>query len=213
MTTDYSDWISEVQEKISRFKLIFLQVGASNEPARRSILASGAEFRTVQSYLDEGAGIDCGTLIIDQMEHLTRRNESSKMGRLREQIFADLGVGIGIILLSRSPRVAFPDVVGSSLLDDASFVHAPAKSFNSVHEWPTCSEDEIDAEQVLLNTVVELGAQVHGSLDRAVYELQLKDSEALSILNARELELWMEPASPRRRVKFVPGIFRGTLVH
>ncbi len=185
---DYSEWVSEIQEKISRFNLIFLQVGASNEPARRSILASGAELRTVQSYLDEGAGIDCGTLIIDQMESLTSRSESSKMGRLREKIFSDLGVGIGIILLSRSPRVAFPIVVGSSLLDDASFTRAPARSFNAVDEWPSCSEDEIAAEKVLLNTVVELGPEVYASLDRAVYECQFRDSEALSLLKARELE-------------------------
>lgn len=186
--TDYSQWVREVHGKVKMFNLIFLQLGASNEPARRSLLASGVEVQTVKSYLDEGASIDCGTLVIDRMESLTGRSESSQMGRLREKIFVDLDADIGVILLSRAPRVAFPAVVGSSLLDDASFVHAPAMRFDVVDEWPSCSEDGMASAEVLLNTLAELGPEVCASLDRAVYEGQLDDREALSLLNARELE-------------------------
>lgn len=186
--TDYSQWVGEIHAKVKIFRLVFLQIGASNEPARRALLGSNSKLLTIQSYLEGGAGIDCGTLILDQFESLTGRNESAHMGQLREKLFLDLKANIGVILLSRAPRVAFPAVVGSSLLDDASFARAPAQRFNGVDEWPTCSEDGLGPEEVLHRSLVELGPEVCASLDRVVYEAQLTDQEALNLLSARELE-------------------------
>ncbi len=38
--TDYSDWILGVHRKAEQLRVVFLQLGSSNEPARRALGAS-----------------------------------------------------------------------------------------------------------------------------------------------------------------------------
>lgn len=187
-TTDYSHWVSTILQKVEQLRIVFLQLGASNEPARRALLDSGATVKPVQTYLNEQSEPRNGTLVLDQVESFITANEGSRMGILRERVFEDVDAGARVILLSRAPRIAFPSVVGSSLLDDASFAHAPIVQCRTADEWPTCIVDGLPAPEVLCRALWELGIDLCASLDRVVYESLLTGAEALGLLGARELE-------------------------
>lgn len=186
--TDYSDWILGVHRKADQLRVVFLQLGSSNEPARRALRASQVTVTRVRDYLQSDGPPTTGTVVIDGMESLTMQSESTQMGALRERVFSDVEAGGRVILLSRAPRIAFPPVVGSSLLDDASVAHAPVVKSTGAHEWPTCVEDGASPADVLCRALTELGTDLSASLDRVVYESLLVGQSALGLLNARELE-------------------------
>lgn len=186
--TDYSDWILGVHRKAEQLRVVFLQLGSSNEPARRALGASQVNVTRVRDYLQPDGPLTTGTVVIDGMESLTMQSEATQMGALRERVFSDVEAGGRVILLSRAPRIAFPPVVGSSLLDDASLAHAPVVKSTGAHEWPTCVEDGASPADVLCRALTELGMDLAASLDRVVYESLLIGQSALGLLNARELE-------------------------
>jgi hypothetical protein len=185
---EYVTWVEDIHRKAEQLAVLFLQLGYSNEPARRALTNSNLSVMSVHDYM-HGAGDDInGTLVIDEMEALAVSTPDISMGVLRERVFRDVEDGKRVILLSRAPRVAFPAVVGSSLLDDASFAHAPVVKATSVEQMPTCLEDGANPAEVLCRALKELGAEVCASLDRVIYENMLVGEDALRLLNARELE-------------------------
>lgn len=185
---DYEAWIAKIHQKANRFGVIFLQLGSSNEPARRALMSAQTDTRSIRDYMTSDHQAAGGVSIIDAVETLTTANSIVSMGALRERVFEHVEAGARVVLLSRSPRIAFPAVVGSSLLDDASFAHAPVVSLKSADRLPTCIEDGEDPAEVLRRVLRELGPEVCGSLDRTVYENMLTGSDALRTLKARELE-------------------------
>lgn len=185
---DYSDWVEHIHHKAEQLRVVFLQLGFSNEPARRALVASHLTVQPVSDYMGSNRGDAVGTVVIDAMETLAAPVTDVSMGALRERVFSDVENGIRVILLSRAPRIAFPAVVGSSLLDDASFAHAPVLKCQGAEQFPTCAEDGADPTDVLHETLRELGSELCASLDRVIYENLLTGETALATLNARELE-------------------------
>lgn len=187
-SVDYTDWVLAVHRKVGQFSVVFLQLGASNEPARRALLASHVTVLPVGDYLVADDPPATGILLIDEMESLTLPGAAAHMGTLREQVFRDVEGGSRVILLSRAPRIAFPSVVGSSLLDDASLAHAPIVKSTGADGWPACLADGTPADDLLCRTLTELGMDLCASLDRVVYENLLTGDAAMGLLTARELE-------------------------
>lgn len=187
-SVDYTDWVLAVHRKVSQFSVVFLQLGASNEPARRVLLESHVTVASLGAYLAADVTVDTGILLINDMESLTLPSAAALMGTLRERVFTDVEGGARVILLSRAPRIAFPSVVGSSLLDDASLAHAPIVKSTGADGWPACLEDGTPADELLCRTLTELGTDLCASLDRVVYENLLTGDEAMGLLTARELE-------------------------
>ncbi|WP_131808070.1 hypothetical protein [Mycolicibacterium elephantis] len=185
---DYSEWVLTIRRKAEQLSIVFLQLGAGNEPARRALVNSGVAVQRVREYLNKKTPTDTGTLVIDEIESIALQSEIGRMGVLRERVFEDVGAGARVILLSRAPRIAFPSVVGSSLLDDASFAHAPIIECKQADEWPTCVEDGVSAAEVLSLALLELGIDLCASVDRVVYESLLTGEDALGLFAARELE-------------------------
>lgn len=185
---DYSDWVEGIHHKAERLGVVFLQLGSSNGPARRALAESRLTVQSVSDYMASNSGDAVGTVVIDAIETLAARVTEISMGALRERVFSDVENGIRVILLSRAPRIAFPAVVGSSLLDDASFAHAPVLKCQGAEQFPTCTEDDADPKEVLHETLRELGSELCASLDRVLYENLLTGEAALGTLNARELE-------------------------
>lgn len=185
---DYSDWVDKIQRKAQQFSVIFLQVGFSNEPARRAIIASDLTVLSVNDYMEPSREDIGGTLVIDGMEKFVDVAADVSLGALRERVFSDVPHGTRVILLSRAPRIAFPAVVGSSLLDDASFAHAPVLKCQGAEHFPTCAEDGVDPTEVLHQTIKELGSELCASLDRVIYENSFTGDTALGTLSGRELE-------------------------
>lgn len=187
-TAGYGEWVQRIHRKAEQLRMIFVQLGSSNEPARRALTESHVTVVDVRDYLQPGNQVEPGTVVLDGIESLTTPSRSAQMGVLRECLFRDIEAGARVILLSRAPRIAFPPVVGSSLLDDASLAHAPTVTGAGAHEWPTCVEDGALPSEVLYRTLTELGLDLCASLDRVVYENLLTGETALGLLNSRELE-------------------------
>jgi hypothetical protein len=185
---DYSDWVDQVLQKAERLPVLFVQLGHSNEPARRALTRANVTLLTVTEYLIGSPELEAGTIVVDKVESLASAGSDLQLGPLRERVLSDVEAGLRFILLSRAPRIAFPDVVGSSLLDDASFAHAPAVSAEGAEQMPTCVEDGVDPGKVLEVALSELGPEVCASLDRVLNENMLIGSEALGLLSAREVE-------------------------
>jgi hypothetical protein len=185
---DYSEWLDSIFRKVRRLSVLFLQLGASSEPARRALGASHPAILTVGGYLGGESSDVPRLIVIDEIESLLNPRADITMGALRERVLADVDFGCGVILLSRAPRVAFPPVPGSSLLDDASFAHAPLDGVTAPSQLPTCAIDGVGADEVVRTALTELGPEVCASLDRAIYENLLVGEAALEQLDARELE-------------------------
>jgi len=186
---NYADWVQGIHKKASHLPVLFLQLGTSNEPARRALLASSTSVQTVSQYLElDRSAAPSGPLLIDEMETLRQAAGIGQMGRLRERVFKDVDAGNKVVLISRAPRIAFPPVVGSDLLEDAGLAHAPSIQSAGAAQWPICREDAIPAEEALYRALLELGVELCASLDRVIYENLLTGVDALAAFNAREVE-------------------------
>lgn len=184
---DYVDWIAALRQKAARYNLLFLQLGAAHEPARRTLPDGGFTVLDLKDYLasqDDYAE----TIVVDKVEQLASASSDLTLGELREKVFKHIDLGNQLILLSRAPRAAFPAVPGSSLLDDATFVHGPREDMSDHAQWPSCRIDSAGPDHVLREVLHELGPEVCGSLDRVIFDCLLRGKEALSVFTARELE-------------------------
>lgn len=183
--TDYGDWIDQVERKLARRGLGFLQLGSAHEPARRALRIAGFAIVDAEKLLPVE---DHRVIVIDRVEALITQRGDVSLGVLRERVFSWLDDGTACLLLSRAPRVAYPAVPGSSLLDDASFVDGPELKGGRHTSWPTCADDGEDSEVVLRRVLVELGPEVCAAIDRVIFESLLTDAAAIDIFTAREVE-------------------------
>ncbi len=186
-TIDHSAWVANLQAKLATRRLLFVQLGAAHEPARRALGLAG--FTTVDVDRVTTANVEsAAVVVIDRLERLIAQRGDLSMGALREQVFSWIEQGKPCILLSRAPRAAYPAVPGSSLLDDASFAQGPDIVGGQVASWPTCAVDGGVPEAVLRKALHELGPEVCGALDRAIFECLLTGTAAIDLLGAREVE-------------------------
>lgn len=186
-TIDHSAWVANLQAKLATRRLLFVQLGAAHEPARRALGLAG--FTTVDVDRVTTASVEsAAVVVIDRLERLIAQRGDLSMGALREQVFSWIEQGKPCILLSRAPRAAYPAVPGSSLLDDASFAQGPDIVGGQVVSWPTCAVDGGEPEAVLRKALHELGPEVCGALDRAIFECLLTGTAAIDLLGAREVE-------------------------
>ncbi len=185
---DYAEWLGVVHAKAMLRRIVFLQLGSSNEPARRALVSSLTTFDSVEEYLTTNLVDHAATVVVNGVEEVAGPGKDTRMGRLRERVVRDVGAGSHVVLLSRAPRIAFPSVPGSSLLDDASFAHAPFVDGVGAEHFPTCTIDGAEPSEVLNRVLTELGSELCASLDRVIYENLLIGEQALGLLNARELE-------------------------
>jgi hypothetical protein len=103
--------------------------------------------------------------------------------------------GVDFILLSSHPRIAYSAVPGSSLLEDARFAHGPLipaaelkLDADPCHRWPLCKEEAVSLDEILRQSLDELGVEVCASLDHAMFEAMLAPSDVFVTLGAREIE-------------------------
>lgn len=189
ISAELQQWREHLLAKLRTRRLLFLQLGSGDEPARRALAGVDVEIVTPVEYLHEDSDRnDSAIVIIRDLERLTVPTHSPRMGELREAVFNGIDRGQSVVLLSRAPRIAFPEVPGSSLLDDAVFAHAPQTLISDYQHLPSCAEDLEDPDVVLNRIVDELGPALRGSLDFVLFEARLVGSEALELLSAREVE-------------------------
>ncbi|MFC6704628.1 hypothetical protein [Flexivirga alba] len=185
---DYNDWLDLLRKKVGRHNLLFLQLGAAHEPARRTLSSHGFSVIGLREYLAMVEEVVDRIVVVDGIEELTRPAADVSMGALRERIFRGIDSGGRYILLARAPRAAFPAVPGSSLLDDATFARGPVYGMDDTSEWPTCQYDGLSVANVLRDALGELGAEMCAALDRVIFDSMLFGESALTAFGARELE-------------------------
>lgn len=183
-------WLDRIEQKAARSSIVFLQLGVAQAETREYLVASGLPFVSVAEYPKEDprpASEGDRMLVIDKVETLARSSTPPvSMGILRERVFSDVARGLRILLLSTAPRASFPDVPGSSLLDDAVFAQGVFAPVSQFRDLPACSG--ISSGEVLRRALEELGQEVCASLDRSIWEDSLIGDEALTALKSREME-------------------------
>lgn len=110
---------------------------------------------------------------------------------LRAKVTQLLGDGVSVVLLSRYPRLRYPKVAGSSLLEDACLFH-PCLRTTSANDHPLHAlpswDPALDDVEFLTEIVAELGITLAARLDQILYESPHSPREALSDLSSDELD-------------------------
>lgn len=190
-----SDWLDNVIGQAKQFGLIFLQLGVAQGPSLELLRASVRVF-DLGTYValpkDGREGVPTFLTGLDAQSVATQKGIS--LGVLRERVMEDMALGGRFVLVSASPRIAYPPVPGSSLLEDAKFVSGPlapdSKDLEQFPEFvfPECLERQTALPIVLEFALRELGLELCASLDHAVFEAVLDGEELFSTLSAREIE-------------------------
>ncbi|MFE6964314.1 hypothetical protein ACFVAJ_04315 [Agromyces sp. NPDC057679] len=135
------------------------------------------------------------------MTDLERCTDSSAnvLGEVREQVLSLLDSDRMVCLISRTPRIAFRSVPGSSVLEDAALVTLPPLNDGEVPQpttgrrpagWPLPAVAFGDPLSVglLSEALAELGQGLVAALDHAIFEVNPKGTDGLRYLNSREVE-------------------------
>lgn len=116
---------------------------------------------------------------------------SHPLGQLRKRVTHFLNDGISVVLLSRYPRLRYPVVPGSSLLEDARHYYPRLRDSSEgdhflqpMPGWDP-SLDEID---FLTEIVMEIGPLLAARLDQILFESPLSPRDALAELSPSELD-------------------------
>jgi hypothetical protein len=128
-------------------------------------------------------------LITDLEAADTQAGEWNPLGLLRQRVNEMLDGGASVILLSRYPRIRYPEVAGSSLLEDARDYHPPFRESNRgahrLHALPAW-EAGLDEEEFLTDLVSELGVSLAARLDQILFECPLNPTDAIGELSSPE---------------------------
>lgn len=166
-------WILELEKSARRFSLVFLHLGSAFGPQRAALSDINGKHISVPDYLSQDSPADPTLLVIDQIERLEGKRDSS-MGRLRERIFADIEGGHVFILVSTLARNTYDDTPGSDLLADARHVFAPVNEpsdENPLTVLPSFSiDDDSDGRSLLVSCLQELGSSTVLAVGQALWE-------------------------------------------
>lgn len=171
----------EIRTKARQYKLLFVQLGAAFDVLRNDLIrelggtqVSAAEFCETDP---EALQVE-GLLLLTELEEFAGSIGKGKptLGTLRKRVTQQLNTS-DVCLVSRAPRIAFPKVPGSSLIEDAK-VHCV--HLLEVHEHPTGTETatglpsvafgEQDFHAVFRASLLELGLNTLAALDYALFE-------------------------------------------
>lgn len=113
------------------------------------------------------------------------------LGQLRARVSQFLGLGRAVVLSSRYPRLRYPKVAGSSLLEDARLFHpclrTPGATDHRLHALPSW-DPALDEVEYLTELVSELGTTLAARLDQILYESPHSPNSALNELSSDELD-------------------------
>lgn len=176
---------TEIRTRLKRFKLVFIQCGAAFDVLRGPLLAAlngtvfdAAEFAGSTAAFDPPGG----PVVLNGLEAFASDGKvgGATLGKLRAKIIQLMDEGTEICLVSRTPRISFATVPGSSLLDDASWYCLPLLEphecleelrDNQVSAFPSIGLGcQSDVDLLLKASLGELGVSVLTDLDFAIFE-------------------------------------------
>jgi hypothetical protein len=190
MTTDTIDrWLEGFMQDCTRWNIVFAHLGDAFPESRAAIISRMESVVNVNDYLREPQPFVTLRLVSD-LEELAS-GDAAGLGQLRERVFTDRDNGTRVVLLSRRPLIAFPNVPGSSVLRDAKLILPP--SYLGDHEkGPGFGVESLvvgtPIEVVISQALRELGPEVCASVDAAVFEGAGDDMNRLASLEDAEME-------------------------
>lgn len=170
----------EIRAKTKQYKLLFVQLGAAFDVLRDGLISelggthvNAAEFCEADPDTLQVEGL----LLLTGLEEFAGSTAKGKptLGVLRQRVTQQL-TSSDVCLVSRAPRIAFPKVPGSSLIEDAK-VHCvrlleahehPADA--GITGLPSVAFGELDFPEVFRASLLELGLNTLAALDYALFE-------------------------------------------
>lgn len=182
-----SAWTEELLQQCARWNIVFVQLGDAFPSTREAILHCVDSVVEVEDYI-ANIGSEEGTIrLVSNVEHLLVPGAPS-LGRLRERVIADRENGIRVVLLSRQPRIAFPNPPGSEVLHDSKMVPPPAylsQDGEQANFGLEATQEGTPPEIVVAQALRELGEAACAGLDALMFE----DGRQAQELNAMEESL------------------------
>ncbi|GAA4620463.1 hypothetical protein GCM10023196_004560 [Actinoallomurus vinaceus] len=176
---------AEIRTRLKRFKLVFIQCGAAFEVLREPLLAAlGGTVLDAANFAGTVGPVElpAGPVILDGLEAFARDGKAggATLGGLRAKVNELRDDDAEICLVSRVPKISFAPVVGSNLLDDASWhclpLLEPHECLAEVRHSPASALPSVglghqpDVDLVLRASLDELGVNVLTDLDFAIFE-------------------------------------------
>lgn len=194
----WSDTIREViladlKQTMRRKSLIFLQ----SNPLISSVLERASDDTSFEFFECSDSGVPSQVegkfVILDSFQNVFNHSHDPavSLGRARENINFLLDEGKYVCIVSSHPRLAYPNCIGSAVVEDASFFY-PDRALHRVGDvsglecatlscWPSRIEPS-DMVAALNN----LGLDSLAALDFLLFELQLSDEIPHQLLTGRE---------------------------
>jgi hypothetical protein len=179
----YAALVEHLLTSLRRRRLVFVQLS----PMIGRLLASSDctdhfQVTAVEALATSRAGQ--ALILVPGFEAVLESEDPVRgLGQVREVINDLLDADRSVCMVSRAPRMAFPDCPGSSILEDAHVFHADSAPGGPWHDWT-----EEDDHEVLLECLRWLGPDALACLDYLVFDLQLSGGLSAGLISPLELE-------------------------
>lgn len=170
----------EIRAKARQYKLLFVQVGAAFDVLRGALISQvgGTQLGAAEFCETEADKLQVeGILVLTELEEFTGIPAKGRptLGTLRQRVTQQLAVS-DVCLISRAPRIAFPKVPGSSLIEDSKVHVIPLLESHehSVDASPSGLPSVVFGDQGFAEafraSLQELGLSTLAALDYALFE-------------------------------------------
>jgi hypothetical protein len=183
---------TEIAARLKRYRLIFVSSSVAFSCYAHDIERLCEMTIDVHAFLSSEAPLSTGPVLVTGLQSISNPISTGRhpLGLLRQRVDTLLESGTPVVMSSSYPKVRFPRVPGSSVLDDARAVHFPLAS-PTKGEPLSCfpSWDPKHDEQLWLAEMLEqLGLELLGRLDEILFESPIPPTKALDKLPANELD-------------------------
>lgn len=162
-------WVEGALQLCARWNIVFVQLGAAYPRAREALVPRMDDVLSVTEYLAKPE-LGSALRLVTDLEALLEP-DAPTLGQLRERVNADRDAGSRVILLSRSPRIAFPTVPGSQVLLDAKLLAPPCYSVGDHDGFGAeVTSEGVPIDIVLAEALRELGEVACAELDALVFQ-------------------------------------------
>ncbi len=188
------DCLDSVSSKLSQYPLVLVPSTTAFGRMTADVAALCDEQLTVDEYLETPVPTARCSICVTDLESICRKGGGGgrphPLGLLRAKTDELLAGGSRVVMLSKYPRIRYPKVPGSSVLEDAKVVHLPLlpeASGDPLGRFPGWRAGD-DPVAWLRDVVGELGLELAARLDEALFESPQPPREALNALRSVELD-------------------------
>lgn len=187
-------FLDSVHSKLSQYPLVLIPSTTAFQPLKDEVAALCDEQLTVSAYLEIPASTAHRSICVTDLESICTKTggggRAHPLGLVRAKTEELLAGGSRVAMLSRYPRIRYPRVPGSSVLEDAKVVHLPLlpdATGDPLGRFPGWQPGG-DPIRWLLDVLSDLGLELAARLDEALFESPQPPRQALNALRSVELD-------------------------